>query len=164
MNAKRKQKAPADSIGDRLLTLREAAEVLRLNLRTVREYVARRELQGRIIGGRWRFRRTDLDAFYENAPSEWDFAEKTRRRGLDGGAKKTGRGWHQHFIGFWARLNCEEMAVIPAWLVRRCVEDPRRIPYLLVWKDSGTAELKRRCGWRATLIRTTFARHTITWK
>lgn len=60
-------------IGDRLLTLREAAEVLRLNPRTVREYVQRGEIQGRIIGGRWRFRRADLDAFFENAPRNWDF-------------------------------------------------------------------------------------------
>jgi hypothetical protein len=27
------------------------------------------------------------------------------------------------------------MPVIPAWLVRRCLDDPRKIPYLLVWKD-----------------------------
>ena len=60
-------------IGERLLTIREAAEVLRLHPRTVREYVQRGELEGRIIGGRWRFRRKDLDAFYENAPREWDF-------------------------------------------------------------------------------------------
>src|SRR4029077_1330103 len=38
-------------------------------------------------------------------------------------------------MGSWARLNCENMPVIPAWLVRRNLEDPRRIPYLLVWKD-----------------------------
>ena len=55
------------------LTLREAAEVLRLHPRTVREYVRRGELKGRIIGGRYRFRRGDLDAFFENAPSQWDF-------------------------------------------------------------------------------------------
>jgi len=63
-------------VGDRLLTLREAAEVLRLNPRTVRQYVRRGELEGRVIGGRWRFRRQDLDAFFENAPSEWDFGGK----------------------------------------------------------------------------------------
>jgi len=63
-------------IGDRLLTLREAAEVLRLHPRTVREYVKRGEIKGRIIGKQWRFRRADLDAFFENAPSEWDFTEK----------------------------------------------------------------------------------------
>lgn len=40
-----------------------------------------------------------------------------------------------HFLGFWARLNCENMPVIPAWLVRRYLDDPRKIPYLLVWKD-----------------------------
>lgn len=49
--------------------------------------------------------------------------------------RKQGRGWHQHFIGFWARLNCEEMPVIPAWIVRSNLDDPRKIPYLLIWRD-----------------------------
>jgi hypothetical protein len=49
--------------------------------------------------------------------------------------RKQGRGRHQHFIGSWARLNCEDMPVIPARLVRRYLNDPREIPYLLVWKD-----------------------------
>jgi excisionase family DNA binding protein len=61
---------------DRLLTIREAAEVLRLNPRTLREYIRRGELEGRLIGGRWRFRRKDLDAFFENAPAAWEFAGK----------------------------------------------------------------------------------------
>jgi hypothetical protein len=52
------------------------------------------------------------------------------------------RGWHQHFIGSWARLNCENMPVIPAWLVRSNFNDPRRIPYLLVWKDERGGEIK----------------------
>jgi len=77
MTATRKTKNAAPAIGDRLLTLREAAEVLHLNPRTVRAYVQRGEIQGRVIGGRWRFRRTDLDVFYENAPRSWDFAGKT---------------------------------------------------------------------------------------
>jgi excisionase family DNA binding protein len=59
-----------------LLTLSEAAEVLRLSDRTMREYVRRGELRGKIIGKRWRFKRANLDAFYENAPSEWDSAGK----------------------------------------------------------------------------------------
>jgi excisionase family DNA binding protein len=63
--------------GEPLLTLSEAAEVLRLSTRTVREYVKRREIRGRLIGKRWRFRRADLDAFFENAPAEWDFAGKS---------------------------------------------------------------------------------------
>jgi hypothetical protein len=49
--------------------------------------------------------------------------------------RQQGRGWHEHFLGFWARLNCENMPVIPAWLVRSNLNDPRRIPYLLVWED-----------------------------
>lgn len=51
------------------------------------------------------------------------------------GRRQRGRGWNGHFLGFWARLNCENMPVIPAWLVRSNLDDPRRIPYLLVWKD-----------------------------
>jgi excisionase family DNA binding protein len=70
------KKTTAKLIGEQLLTLREAAEVLRLNPRTVREYVQRGEIEGRIIGGRWRFRRADLDAFFENAPRNWDFVGK----------------------------------------------------------------------------------------
>ena len=74
MNPKRKQKRAAVPIGDRLLTLGEASEVLRLSARTLREYAQRGEIEARIIGGRWRFRRADLDAFFENAARNWDFA------------------------------------------------------------------------------------------
>ncbi len=56
--------------------------------------------------------------------------------------RKQGRGWNGHFLGFWARLNCENMPVIPAWLVRSNLNDPRRIPYLLVWKDERDGEIK----------------------
>ena len=76
MKTPQKSASGPPAIGDRLLTLREAADVLRLHPRTVREYVRRGELEGRVIGGRWRFRRKDLDAFYENAPCEWDFKGK----------------------------------------------------------------------------------------
>jgi excisionase family DNA binding protein len=63
-------------IGDRLLTLGEAEAILRLHPRTVRAYVKRGEIEARIIGGRWRFRRGDLDAFFESAPRYWDFKAK----------------------------------------------------------------------------------------
>jgi excisionase family DNA binding protein len=77
MTTRKKSKTDAaPAIGDRLLTLREAADVLRLSARTMREYVQRGEIEGRIIGGRWRFRRADLDAFFANAPRNWDFAGK----------------------------------------------------------------------------------------
>ena len=55
--------------------------------------------------------------------------------------RKQARGWHQHFIGSWARLNCEEMPVIPAWLVRSNLDDPRKIPYLLVWKRESDGKI-----------------------
>jgi hypothetical protein len=55
--------------------------------------------------------------------------------------RKQGRGRHGHFIGFWARLNCEEMPVIPAWIVRSNFNDPRKIPYLLVWKRESDGKI-----------------------
>jgi excisionase family DNA binding protein len=63
-------------VGERFLTLAEAAEVLRLSTRTVRNYLKRGEIRGKIIGKRWKFKRADLDAFFENAPSDWDFVGK----------------------------------------------------------------------------------------
>lgn len=54
------------------LTLAEVADVLRLNVRTVRELVRRRELVGRLVGRRWRFRRADVDAFFDSCPNEWE--------------------------------------------------------------------------------------------
>ena len=76
MKGRKRLETETPPIGDRLLTLREAADVLRFSTRTVREYVQRGEIEGRIIGRRWRFRRADLDAFYENAHRNWDFAGK----------------------------------------------------------------------------------------
>jgi excisionase family DNA binding protein len=77
MSEKPKHKdEPDGAIGNRLLTLCEAAEVLHLSDRTVRKYVKDGEIRGKLIGKRWRFKRADLDAFFENAPSNWDFAGK----------------------------------------------------------------------------------------
>jgi excisionase family DNA binding protein len=72
-----KIKPESAAIGDHLLTLKEAAEVLRLSTRTVRKYLKRGEITGKIIGNQWRFRRADLDAFFANAPSNWDFGGKS---------------------------------------------------------------------------------------
>lgn len=55
--------------------------------------------------------------------------------------RKQARGRHQHFIGSWARLNCESMPVIPAWLVRRNLDDPRKIPYLLIWRRESDGKI-----------------------
>jgi excisionase family DNA binding protein len=56
-----------------LLTLKQAAAFLRLHPRTVVGYVERGELNGRLIGRRWRFRQGDLERFVDGAPSHWDF-------------------------------------------------------------------------------------------
>jgi excisionase family DNA binding protein len=63
----------SSQVEERFLTLAEAAAVLRLSTRTVRNYLKRGEIRGKIIGKRWKFSRADLDAFFENAPSGWDF-------------------------------------------------------------------------------------------
>lgn len=68
MKRRKKSELDAPPIGDRLLTLCEAADVLRVSTRTMREYLQRGEIEGRIIGGRWRFRCANLDAFFANAP------------------------------------------------------------------------------------------------
>lgn len=49
--------------------------------------------------------------------------------------RKQGRGWNGQFLGFRAKKNCEDMPIIDASIVRANLDDPRRIPYLLVWKD-----------------------------
>ena len=45
--------------------------------------------------------------------------------------KRISRGWNGRFDGF--RVNCEVVPMLPAWAVRCVWDDPRRIPYLLVW-------------------------------
>jgi len=56
-----------------LLTLKQAAAFLRLHPRTVVGYVERGELNGRLVGRRWRFRQGDLERFFDQAPAQWDF-------------------------------------------------------------------------------------------
>ncbi len=72
MSAKRRLKE-APAIGEKLLTLREAAGVLRMNPRILRAYLRRGEVEGRVIGGKYRFRKIDLDRFFADAPRNWDF-------------------------------------------------------------------------------------------
>ena len=76
----KKQSPEPAPTGEHLLTLKEAAAVLRLHPRTVREYLRRGELEGRIIGGQWRFRRKDLERSYEDTPRSWDFSRKDDQR------------------------------------------------------------------------------------
>jgi excisionase family DNA binding protein len=76
MATKRRLKVEPAPIGEKLLTLREAAGVLRMNPRTLRAYLRRGEIEGRVIGGKYRFRRIDLDRFFEDAPRSWDFKGK----------------------------------------------------------------------------------------
>ncbi len=40
------------------------------------------------------------------------------------------------------RVNCEGVPALPAWAVRWCLDDPRRIPYLLIWRSPWTEEVQ----------------------
>ena len=60
---------------ERFLTLSEAAEVLGLHPRTVVAYVRRGELEGHLLGGRWRFQLKALKAFYDPVPTQWRFSQ-----------------------------------------------------------------------------------------
>ena len=55
-------------------TLAEAAKLLGFHPRTLLGYERRGELEGRLIGRRWRFRRADLHAFFDAAPGHWAFS------------------------------------------------------------------------------------------
>jgi len=57
--------------GEQFLTVRELADVLGLGPRGVRDYVARGELNGRLIGGRWGFGRKDIEEFLA-MPPRWE--------------------------------------------------------------------------------------------
>ena len=74
----KKQRPDPPPIGEKLLTLREAAAVLRMNPRTLRAYVRRGEIEGRVIGRKWGFRKIDLDRFFEDAPRHWDWEGKDK--------------------------------------------------------------------------------------
>ena len=54
--------------------------------------------------------------------------------------RRQARGWHQYFTGF--RVNCESIPRLPAWAVRCAVDDPRGIPYLLIWRWMDSGEVK----------------------
>src|ERR1700730_540843 len=48
-------------------------------------------------------------------------------------AEKRARGWHQRYLG--ARVNCESAPCLPVGAVAWVLDDPRHVPYLIVWKD-----------------------------
>jgi hypothetical protein len=46
---------------------------------------------------------------------------------------KQRRGWHQRYLG--PRVNCESVPCLPARVVAWVLDDPRRVPYLVLWQD-----------------------------
>jgi hypothetical protein len=57
----------------------------------------------------------------------------------------SGKTYARHRRGgrfFGRRVNCEYVPRLPAAVVREVVDDPRKIPYLLVWKNERTGEVQ----------------------
>jgi len=50
------------------------------------------------------------------------------------------RAWQKRFAGY--RVNCESIPRLPARFVRFVINDPRHIPYLLVWQWRDDPEIK----------------------
>jgi hypothetical protein len=43
---------------------------------------------------------------------------------------------------FGRRVNCEQVPLLPAWAVGWMLDDPRKIPYLLIWKSEYDGKIK----------------------
>jgi len=43
---------------------------------------------------------------------------------------------------FGLRVNCEQVTLLLAWALRRILDDPRKIPYLLVWQCPSDGAIK----------------------
>src|SRR5260370_18259962 len=63
---------------------------------------------------------------------------------VSGGSSSPESRWEGRFFG--RRVNCEQVPFPPAWDVAWVLDDPRKIPYLFVWKrpeDSSVREVVR---------------------
>ena len=130
------QKPANSAIGERLLTLNDAAEVLRLSTRTVREYVKGGEISG-IIGKRWR--RQILTLSLKTHPLIGIFMETTTtgiRRWRGENADRMAA-----FLDSGRGSTAKKCPSSPAWIVRAHLDDPREIPYLLIWRRERDGEI-----------------------
>jgi hypothetical protein len=67
--------------------------------------------------------------FAENKGLSFDsYGEFMVRRGT-----RAKQGADGRFFG--RRVNCEQVPLLPAWVVAQVLDDPKKIPYLLVWKS-----------------------------
>src|ERR1035437_932400 len=50
------------------------------------------------------------------------------------------RNWGGRFLG--PRVNCENVPCLPVALLSWVLDDPRQLPYLLIWKEEGSDKLR----------------------
>lgn len=71
------------SAAESVMTVKEVAEYLRVNQRTVYRLAVDRRLPSFKVGATWRFKRADIDRWIE----------MQAEAGLPAGASKVGKGW-----------------------------------------------------------------------
>ena len=112
------------------MTVREALQLLGLRPRTVREYVHRGELSGRLIRKRWRFRRDDLAELLGRPRVE--SALKLRPRRMNGQTEQGNRvtaAASKARTGSMSRMSPRLPTFPAAWTL----SDPRGRPYFVFW-------------------------------
>ena len=68
-------------MSDEILTLPEVAQLLKVAEKTVYTMAQKGELPAFKVGGQWRFRRTDLDAWIDAKTRRSDGSGEDRQRG-----------------------------------------------------------------------------------
>ena len=53
--------------------------------------------------------------------------------------RERSRGWGGRFLG--PRVNCENAPCLPAEALAWVLDDPRKLPYLLIWKEESSGKL-----------------------
>ena len=53
--------------------------------------------------------------------------------------QKQARGYGQRFVG--PRVNCEHVPCLPAKALSWMLDDPRRVPYLMIWRDADSDKI-----------------------
>lgn len=67
-------------MNDEVLTIREVAEYLKVNEKTVYGLAQQSRIPAFKVGGQWRFRRADLDSWIEQSTAGLPIAGKKRSR------------------------------------------------------------------------------------
>ena len=57
--------------------------------------------------------------------------------------RKTARDWEGRFMG--PRINCENVPCLPVQVLAWMLDDPRNVPYLMIWRTRRFRKNHRSC-------------------